>query len=142
MASAAFLHLVLFASQVPEEFLRNKPYRNVSEYIEAARVLVGIELMAPQMENDPFLGKATLAVTEIESSALSRNAIPDHCVLYVDRRLTGGETEAKAVAQLRSLIHRENVDATVEVTEYDTHSYTGYGYRVRQYFPPSRPSLT
>jgi hypothetical protein len=39
LAAAACLHLVLFASQVPEQFLRNKPYQNVSEYIEAARVL-------------------------------------------------------------------------------------------------------
>jgi acetylornithine deacetylase/succinyl-diaminopimelate desuccinylase-like protein len=71
----------------------------------------------------------------MESAAVSRNAIPDHCVLYVDRRLTGGETEAKATAQLRSLINREGVDATVEVTEYHARSYTGYEYRVRQYFP-------
>jgi putative selenium metabolism hydrolase len=111
------------------------PERGKNAIYEAARALVGIELTAPQMENDPFLGKATIAVTEIESSALSRNAIPDHCVLYVDRRLTGGETEAKATAQLRNLINREGVDATVEVTEYCTRSYTGHEYRVRQYFP-------
>jgi putative selenium metabolism hydrolase len=111
------------------------PERGKNAIYEAARALVGIELMAPQMENDPFLGKATIAVTEIESSALSRNAIPDHCVLYVDRRLAGGETEAKATAQLRNLIHREGVDATVEITEYHTRSYTGYEYHARQYFP-------
>ncbi len=111
------------------------PERGQNAIYEAARALVGIELMASQMENDPFLGRASITVTEIESSAFSRNAIPDRCVLYVDRRLTGGETEAKATAQLRNLINREGVDATVEVTEYDTRSYTGYEYRVRQYFP-------
>ena len=111
------------------------PERGQNAIYGAARALVGIELMASQMETDPFLGKASITVTEIESSAFSRNAIPDRCVLYVDRRLTGGETEAKATAQLRNLINREGVDATVEVTEYDTRSYTGYEYRVRQYFP-------
>jgi putative selenium metabolism hydrolase len=111
------------------------PDRGKNAIYEAARALVGIELMAPQMESDQFLGKATIAVTEIESSALSRNAIPDHCVLYVDRRLTSGETEAKATAQLRNLINREGVDATVEITEYHARSYTGYEYRARQYFP-------
>ena len=38
-AAAACLHLVLFAWQVPEQFLRNKPLLNVSGYIQAARVL-------------------------------------------------------------------------------------------------------
>lgn len=111
------------------------PERGKNAIYEAARALVGIELLAPQMDTDPFLGKASIAVTEIESSAFSRNAIPDRCVLYVDRRLTGGETEAKATAQLRNLINREDVDATVEVTEYHARSYTGYEYRARQYFP-------
>ena len=111
------------------------PERGKNAIYEAARVLVGIELLAPQMECDQFLGKATVAVTEIESSALSRNAVPDRCVLYVDRRLTSGETEAKAVAQLRNLINHEGLDATVEITEYHARSYTGYEYRARQYFP-------
>jgi len=101
----------------------------------AARILVGIELMLPQMEADSFLGKASLAVTHIESAARSRNAIPDRCQLYVDRRLAGGETEAKAVAELRNLASREGVEATVEVTEYHARSYTGYDCRARQYFP-------
>ena len=42
-----------------------------------------------------FTGQGTLAVTEIESQAASRNAVPDRCVFYIDRRLTLGETEAK-----------------------------------------------
>ncbi len=111
------------------------PERGKNAIYEAARVLVGIELMAPQMEVDSFLGKASLAVTHIESTAGSRNVVPDRCVLYVDRRLTGGETEAKAIAGIRKLINREGVEATVEVTEYHACTYTGYEYRVRQYFP-------
>ena len=102
---------------------------------EAARVLVGIELMVPQMEADSFLGKASIAVTRIESTACSHNAVPDRCVLYVDRRLTGGETEVKAVAELRNLISREAVEAVVEVVEYQARSYTGYECQARQYFP-------
>jgi len=38
-ATAASLHLLLFAFQVPEQFLQHKPYRNVLSYIEAARAL-------------------------------------------------------------------------------------------------------
>ncbi len=111
------------------------PQRGKNAIYEAARVLVGIELMVPQMEADSFLGKASIAVTHIESAACSRNAVPDRCILYVDRRLTGGETEAKAVAELRNLMSREGVEAIVEVTEYHATSYTGYECRARQYFP-------
>jgi len=38
-AWATALHLAFFAFQIPELFLRNKPYKNVSEYIRAAQVL-------------------------------------------------------------------------------------------------------
>jgi putative selenium metabolism hydrolase len=111
------------------------PARGRNAIYEAARIVVAVELMAPQMESDPFLGKASMAVTEITSSAFSRNAIPESCVLYFDRRLTGGETEARAVAEMRSLVNRDRLDATVEVTEYHARSYTGYEYQARQYFP-------
>lgn len=111
------------------------PERGKNAIYEAARIVVGIELMTPQMDIDSFLGKASIAVTHIESSACSRNAVPDRCVLYLDRRLTSGETEAKALAEIRNLITREGADAEVEVTEYSAQSYTGYEIRARQYFP-------
>jgi putative selenium metabolism hydrolase len=111
------------------------PERGRNAIYEAARILVGIELMAPQMEVDSFLGKASIAVTQIQSAGGSRNAVPDQCVMYLDRRLTGGETEARAVAELKNLINREGADATVEVTEYRVQSYTGYSFGGRQYFP-------
>ncbi|MGD8737634.1 MAG: M20/M25/M40 family metallo-hydrolase, partial [Anaerolineae bacterium] len=43
----------------------------------AARLIFGLELLAPRLATDPFLGQGTLAVTEIESGAASRNALPD-----------------------------------------------------------------
>jgi len=63
---------------------------------EAARVIVGIELLAQQLNHDSILGRGSVAVTEIESMADSRNAVPHRCTLYVDRRLTSDETEVKA----------------------------------------------
>ena len=101
----------------------------------ASRIIVGIELLAPQLNHDSFLGKGSLAVTSIDSTAGSRNAVPDACTLYVDRRLTGGETEAKALAEIRRIIARENVDARVELSEYRATSYTGYVCRAKSAFP-------
>lgn len=111
------------------------PWRGKNAVSEAARIVVSMELLSSQMDRDPFLGQASMAVTEIASSALSRNAIPESCELVIDRRLTGGETEVGVVAELRNLISRDGVDAQVEVTEYHGRTYTGYEYRTRQYFP-------
>jgi putative selenium metabolism hydrolase len=101
----------------------------------AARLIFGIELLAPRMANDDFLGQGTVAVTEIESEAASRNAVPDCCRFYLDRRLTLGETERKALAEIQHIINTEEVDAEVSVTEYTAASYTGYDCRVRNVFP-------
>ena len=102
---------------------------------DAARLMFGVELLAPQLATDPFLGQGSIAVTQIESSAASRNAIPDSCSFYIDRRLTLGETEAKAVAELQGIITREGVEARVHVTEYQATSYTGYECRAKEFYP-------
>jgi putative selenium metabolism hydrolase len=112
------------------------PEQGRNAIYDAARLIFGIELLAPQLASDPFLGQGSIAVTQIESSAASRNAIPDTCTFYIDRRLTLGETEAKALAEIQGIITREGVDAKVTVTEYRTMSYTGYECRAREYYPP------
>jgi len=100
-----------------------------------ARLVFGLELLAGQLGNDEALGPGTLAVTHIASSAGSRNAIPDRCELLIDRRLTLGENEARALAEVRRVIAREGVQAEVEISEHDIVSYTGYKYHTREYYP-------
>jgi len=111
------------------------PQRGINAIYNAARVIVGLELLAPQLGTDAFLGKGSIAVTEISSPLGNRNAIPDACTLVIDRRLTNGETEAKATSELRRILARESVDATIEVPEYHALSYRGFEIRSRQHFP-------
>ena len=111
------------------------PERGVNAIYEAARIIVGLELLAPRFNQDSFLGKGSMAVTEISSKSSSRNALPDCCTLYIDRRLTVGETEAKALAEIRRVLAREGGNATIEVSEYREVSYTGYQVEARQSFP-------
>jgi putative selenium metabolism hydrolase len=101
----------------------------------AARLIFGVELLAPRLANDAFLGQGSLSITQIESTAASRNAVPDRCAFYIDRRLTMGETEAKALAEIQSIIAREGVKAEVEVTEYCAASYSGYRSQGKEYYP-------
>lgn len=91
----------------------------------AARLIFAVQMMADSLPKDPFLGPATIAVTAIESQGASLNAIPDLCKIYMDRRLTLGETVMGAQAQLETVLSRENIPATVQITTYDAPSYTG-----------------
>ncbi len=100
-----------------------------------ARLVFGLEMLSEQLADDDFLGPGTLAVTDITSSASSRNAIPDRCTMIIDRRLTLGENETKALAEIQRIIAREGVNADVAVTEYQASSYTGYPCRAREFYP-------
>jgi len=111
------------------------PHRGENAIYGAARIIFGLELLANQLVNDRLLGRGSLAVTQIESTAGSRNAVPDCCSFYIDRRLTLGETEAKALAEVRGVILREELNAEVRMTEYQATSYTGYQVRQREYYP-------
>lgn len=101
----------------------------------ASRLVFGLEMLASQAANDSFLGQGTLAVTNIVSKAASPHAIPDCCELLVDRRLTLGETELKALTEIQRVIAREGVQAEVVVRECEGYSYTGYPYHVRLSYP-------
>jgi len=101
----------------------------------AARLVFGLELLAEQLGEDDFLGRGTLAVTDISSSAGSRNAVPDRCTLIIDRRLTLGENETKALSEVQRVIAREGVNAEVEVTGYRASSYKGYQCHTREFYP-------
>ncbi len=123
------------------------PERGVNAIYGAARAIVGLELLSQQLNQDADLGNGSIAVTEIGSTSGSRNAVPDRCTLYVDRRLTVGETEAKALTELRRALSREGIDATVTVSEWQGVSYTGMPCARRQVYPywltsPDEPLLT
>jgi putative selenium metabolism hydrolase len=111
------------------------PHLGRNAIYSAARLIFGLELLAEQLGEDDFLGQGTLAVTDITSSAGSRNAVPDSCTMIIDRRLTLGENETKALAEVQRLIAREGVSADVEVTRYRTTSYTGCQCDTREFYP-------
>ena len=111
------------------------PHRGDNAIYSAARLIFGIEMLAPQLAEDRFLGPGTLAVTHIENTAGSRNVVPDSCTFCIDRRLTLGETEAKAMAEVQGVLLREGAKATASVSEYTSTAYTGYQAHAKAYYP-------
>jgi len=120
------------------------PQGGVNAIYAAARLVFGIELLAPaaarglapQLLTDPTLGAGSVAVTHIASTAGSRNVTPDRCTMTVDRRLTLGETEARAIAEIQQIVKREGVRADVVTADYQMTSYNGYVTQGHKYYPP------
>lgn len=102
----------------------------------ASKVIFGIELLAGQLAEDPKLGKGSIAVTGIDCPSSSRNMVPDHCRLIVDRRLTLGETRERAISELRQILEREGVRGDVLVADRETRSYTGYVTHGQEFYSP------
>jgi len=91
-----------------------------------------IEKLNARLKYDPFLGKGTIAVTEIRSMSPSLCAVPGACSIHLDRRLTAGETLESAVAEVQALVPE---GAEVEVLTYNVPSYTGLSYPMQKYYP-------
>lgn len=92
-----------------------------------------IEELNQRLCTDPFLGKGTIAVTEIRSVSPSLCAVPAACSIHLDRRLTIGETRESALAEVKALPGARG--AEVEVLRYDQPSYTGLVYPMDKYYP-------
>jgi putative selenium metabolism hydrolase len=111
----------------------SQPHLGQNAVYFAAGLIFSIQLM--EFPTDPLLGPGSIALTRIESSGPSLNAVPDRCTFYLDRRLTLGETVSGALAQVEALIARETLLAAVEITDYTATSYTGYQCHQQESFP-------
>jgi putative selenium metabolism hydrolase len=112
------------------------PERGDNAAYKAARLALEIERLNERLAVDAFLGKGTIAVTEIASGSPSLCAVPDSARLHLDRRLTAGETKDSAVAEVREAVESAGVpDAKVFVPEYREPSHTGRIYPFEKYFP-------
>ncbi|MEL7626416.1 MAG: YgeY family selenium metabolism-linked hydrolase [Anaerolineaceae bacterium] len=99
-------------------------------------VIAGIRDLEPQLGDDPFLGHGKITVSDMTVKTPSINAVPDEAVIYIDRRMTFGETEEGAIAQVEALIPEESRDRVkVEALFYEEPSYTGFVFPVEKYFP-------
>jgi putative selenium metabolism hydrolase len=99
-------------------------------------VIASIRELDAYLATHEFLGKGTIVVTDAQISTPSINAVPDRFTIFIDRRLTFGESKEEAIQQVRDLIPgylRHQI--TVEELFYDTPSYTGFVFPVDKYYP-------
>ncbi len=99
-------------------------------------VIAGIRDLEPELGDDPFLGNGKITVSDMIVKTPSINAVPDEAIIFIDRRMTFGETQEGAIAQVEALIPEESKDRVkVEALFYDVPSYTGFVFPVDKYFP-------
>jgi putative selenium metabolism hydrolase len=98
--------------------------RGESCHAAALEMVAEVEKLNGRLRTDRFLGKGSIAVTQI---------VPGSCSIHLDRRLTAGETKAGALAELKALPGAEN--AEIEILRYDTPSYTGLRHPMEKYYP-------
>ncbi|MCX7024359.1 MAG: YgeY family selenium metabolism-linked hydrolase [Spirochaetes bacterium] len=114
------------------------PERGESAAYKAARAALAIEKLNAELQpdDDRFLGKGTITVSQIRVQGPSQCAVPDQAMLYCDRRLTWGEDDKLAISQVEKALRDAGVDKfEVFMPEYSQSAYTGKVYRQELYFP-------
>ena len=99
-------------------------------------VIAGIRDLEPELGDHEFLGHGKITVSDMHVKTPSINAVPDEAVIFIDRRMTFGETKEQVRAQVEALIP-DDYKETVKLEElfYDEPSYTGFVFPVDKYFP-------
>lgn len=111
------------------------PERGDNAIYKMADILQEVRALNDKLHYDPFLGKGTLAVSEIFFTSPSRCAVSDSCAISIDRRLTDGETYESALEEIRALPTVKKYDAKVSMYTYERPSYKNLVYPTDCYFP-------
>lgn len=99
-------------------------------------VVKAISTLDETFTPDDFLGLGRITVTKISSVSPSNNAVPDECTIFIDRRITFGETKELVREQINAIIPEETKeDFEMRGLTYTEPSHTGAVYEYEQYFP-------
>jgi putative selenium metabolism hydrolase len=97
-------------------------------------VIEEISKMEPQLGDDPFLGHGKITVTDMHVKTPSINAVPDAATIFIDRRITFGETPEGVMDQVRNAVG-SRAGIKLELLHYAEPSYTGFVFPVDKIFP-------
>ncbi len=109
------------------------PEQGANAIYAALPLLAGIEKLNRRLKKDRFLGKGTVAATQVTVKSPGFNRLPEELTVSVDRRLTAGEDRELALAQLAALPGAAGT--AIAVRTYEKPASTGLVERVEKYFP-------
>jgi putative selenium metabolism hydrolase len=111
------------------------PERGENAIYKIAPIISALEKLNHELPDDPFLGKGTLTLSRARSSSPSLCAVADMAAVYIDRRLTGGETPEGAIDQLKSLPEILKAKASVVVPKFNQPTWKGMRYPTSKIYP-------
>jgi putative selenium metabolism hydrolase len=111
------------------------PEHGENAIYKMAPIINNIQQLNPKLRTDSILGKGTLTITDIRSTAPSLCAVADSATIHLDRRLTHGETLDTACDEIANLNAIKTAQAEISVPEYKIKSYTGLTIPVKAYYP-------
>ena len=100
-----------------------------------AAIIKEIEELHKRLKTDELLGKGSVTISKIESRSPSLCAVADGSTIYLDRRLTKGETKESALEEIKSLPAVIASGAKVSLRNYSAKSWTGFLAEQESYFP-------
>lgn len=111
------------------------PERGINAIYSMSEIIQELRQLNTRLKDDPFLGKGTLAVTQIFFNSPSRCAVADMCSISIDRRLTIGEDKITAITEIQNLPSVQRHKASVTIDHYALPSWTGKISETENYFP-------
>jgi putative selenium metabolism hydrolase len=111
------------------------PHRGDNAIYKIGPIIQQIKGLNEILVNRSVLGKGTVTITNIESTAPSLCAVADSATLHLDRRLSLGETMETSLKEVAGLAAVKTAKAKISVPEYSITSYTGFNYQVQAYYP-------
>ncbi len=115
------------------------PERGVSAAYKASKAALAMEKLNSELQPDEenFLGKGTVVVSEMKVNGPSQCAVPDQAMLYLDRRLTWGEDADLAISQVKKYIKDALGEEPESVTmpDYEQLGWKKLDYHQELYFP-------
>ncbi len=101
---------------------------------KAANIVLEIEKLNERLVVHEVLGNGTVAATQLTTKSNSVNSIAESCKIFVDRRLTYGETAELVQEQLEEICRP--YQAQVELMRVDEATYTGARQEGFEFFAP------
>ncbi len=109
------------------------PERGKNAIYMGSKTALEIEKLHERLDEDEFLGKGSVTVTEFVSNSPSLCAVSDYAKIHLDRRLTWGEDSELALSQVIEII--KDMKAKAFLLDYKTKAYTGFEYGMEKYYP-------
>lgn len=111
------------------------PDRGENAIYKIAPIIQDIEQLNKKLQSASVLGRATITIAEVCSTAPSLCAVADSATLHLDRRLTEGDIMENCLKEIENLPSVKAVNASVTMPEYAVKSYTGVVYPFNAYYP-------